>query len=242
MPGRKRKGSTIKEKQKKKIRDPTFRKYLDDLRASVQVQNESDKDFVDQANKLFRHRNVDSGYGDPVVDDDTGPVRELPTIRHRHMEEFAFRYAMEPRNIAYWADTFGVSVNSIKNWLKRKDVSKYIAALRRHRYLIYAHKRMQIETETLDLILKLIRHPLSDDNFESKRRLAMELISLDPSAHRSLTARLTGNSKKLPDLLPSPSKRLSPSRSSGSVEVSEIDDDEIEAAISVVEDNQTDEE
>ena len=223
MPSRTQK--KVKNKAKKRIRDPSFRAYLDELKDAVRVQDETDKDFVDQANKFYHHRNSNIGHGDPVVGDAVRDFSDLPKIPLRHMEEFAFRYAMEPRPMTYWAKEFGVNRHTILAWLRRKDVVRYIQALKRYRYLAFAKKRVEIEEAVYDLVMKLIKHPLTDENFESKRKLAMELISFEPNVKRTIAGQIVG-----------PGRRQEPPKSlPRSVGSSILNDDQIQKEMDDIE-------
>ena len=172
---------------RKKIRDPSLREYLDLVKEDVKIQDESDEEFMKQANKFYNHRNANNGYGN-LVDDVTEEITELPELKHGHMQEFAFRYAMEPRSISDWAIEFKLSRHTLSAWLKRKDVSRYITLVRRNRFLRFSIKRVQIDELAMEQLKALLAYPINDDNFESKRKLVMEVLMFNPKARKHIAA------------------------------------------------------
>ena len=218
---------------KKRIHDPSLREYLDQVKKDVKIQDESDEDFLKQANKFYHHRNAKNGHGDLVEDFDGDDVTELPVLQHTHMQEFAFRYAMEPRSIAEWAKIFGISRHTVAAWLKRQDISTYVNLIRRHRFLRFSEKRMQIEELAFDQLKALLEYPTNDDIYESKRKLVMEIYSFDPAARRHLVAAIT-NSNVAADVERDHTRKM---RRVGNDKKLLIDDksemDEIEDAIAI---------
>lgn len=204
----------------KKIKDKDFQRFLDETRTRLRVQDESDQEFIDQANRFYTsHKNIGDGRRALIVEDD---IDSLPKLTNVRIQEFAFRYAMEPRTCSFWAAEFRVTRNTILGWLKRRDVIHFITALRRQRYLRIAAKRVQVESKVFDVIMEMLNHPLSDENFESKRRLVMDLLVL--GSERTVKKAL---GKRLQQTNPTP------------VAVQDDPDipemEEIDAAISIVE-------
>lgn len=229
---RRRKKTTKKRRKKNQnSRDPKLGFFLERVRAEVLIQEENDAEALAQANRFYSHRNLTHGNGN-IVGDISEEITELPTLKHVHMQEFAFRYAMENRPLAFWGEEFGVSRKTITNYLKRPDVNRYIIVLRRNHFLRIAAMRTRIDLAAMDELYEMIRWPTTDDNYAVKSKLLMAVLTFDPRTANNLPQMISARRP----MLESKREELRPVGASSVSDVipdkSEVDD--IESAIAIV--------
>ena len=180
---------TGKKRKRNNFKDPTLREFLNKVKTEVLVQEASDSDFLKQANRFYSHRNLNNGLEPVDVNDE---IEELPTLKHIHMQEFAFRYAMEARSLAFWSRELKINNKTLATWLKRKDVTHFITALKRQRYFRFSVMRTRIEEAAMKELLTLIQFETTNENYASKAKLIMEVLMFDPHARKSLQAQIQG--------------------------------------------------
>ena len=183
-----------KAKEKRQIRDPSFRQFLEDVR----VKATSDAQFLDQANKLPSRRQAHERQADIDLSDvgeNDGKIQKLPELNHRHLQEFAFRYCTEVRSIQEWAKIFGVHRHTILNWLRRGDVLHFQAVLRRNRFLMASERQMRTETLAWKKIMKLLQYPISEENYAAQAKFVLELVAFNPNMRKVIQAQVQATKK-----------------------------------------------
>ena len=228
---RRRKKTTKRRKKRQSSRDPKLGFFLERVRAEVLIQEDNDSEALAQANRFYSNRNLAHGNGN-VVGDISEEITELPTLSHVHLQEFAFRYAMENRSLRYWAEQFGVSRKTAMNWIQRPDVNRYIIVLRRNHFLRVAAMRTRIDLAAMDELYEMIRWPTTDDNYAVKSKLLMTVLTFDPRTQNNLPQMISARRP----MLESKREEMRPVGASSVSDVipdkSEVDD--IESAIAIV--------
>ena len=96
------------------------------------------------------------------------------------LRTFAQEYATTVyRTIREWAEKYKRNPETIRRWLKREDVVKYILKLRYDRISRHKEKLKTIEDKALSRFEQILDMPLSDDNVASTLKAVMLALGLD---------------------------------------------------------------
>lgn len=85
---------------------------------------------------------------------------KLPPISHRKYE-FAVEFAYSHKSISKFAETYGVTENTIYTWLSDERVRTYIASFRFDARMHYLSNWMSMEREAVEAVQRILRMRLS---------------------------------------------------------------------------------
>lgn len=102
---------------------------------------------------------------------------ELPDLAEPY-RTFAFRRATEERKNFDWANIFHVSPYTIRNWLLRPDIQRYILKVSQERIALMAERWDDLEKAALAKYAEILRLPPTDDNMDVLLKAARDVLAV----------------------------------------------------------------
>lgn len=102
-------------------------------------------------------------------------IERYPELTPRQ-KDFAFRYAMEQRTYQQWANFYGVTYATIQRMMDNPRVRKLIADIQFDVRKFRAGMAVFLQRESLEQMLRIFRKPETDDNLETKRKAAHDVL------------------------------------------------------------------
>lgn len=102
-------------------------------------------------------------------------IEKYPELTPRQ-KDFAFRYSMEQRTYQQWANFYGVTYATIQRMMDNPRVRQLIADIQFDIRKFRAGMAVFLQRESLEQMLRIFRKQETDDNLETKRKAAHDVL------------------------------------------------------------------
>lgn len=114
---------------------------------------------------------VNVGKGGVLNPSEVESIEDLPSLPPR-LRDFAFDYATSKKRYATWAQQYGVTENTIGQWIRNPGVQAVVAVVRYQRRMWQFAMSQRVEREAYKALLDVLQSARTSDNIPTIQRAA----------------------------------------------------------------------